>query len=113
MIFFDWRRRVGIFRFQKRCLTASARAVLPITEDFKKTHHELHSVMPVSDSTEALRPARAKVFCAIGVSVDDYTVMSGLAVPRRRRIFQTAPPSAPAARSAHGATRRKSSCSEI
>ena len=36
MIFFDWRRRVGIFRFQKRCLTASARAVLPITEDFKK-----------------------------------------------------------------------------
>jgi len=80
---------------------------------FQKTHHELHSVMPVSDSTEALRPARAKVFCAIGVSVDDYTVMSGLAVPRRTRIFQTAPPSAPAARSAHGATRRKSSCSEI
>ncbi len=29
--------------------------------------------MPASDSTEAQRHTLAKVFCAIGVNVDDYT----------------------------------------
>ena len=46
--------------------------------------------MPASDSTEALRNVLAKVFCAIGVSVDDYTAMRERAVAAPREDLSAA-----------------------
>lgn len=46
--------------------------------------------MPASDSTEALRHALAKVFCAIGVSVDDYAAMRERAVAAPKKNFSNA-----------------------
>ena len=46
--------------------------------------------MPASNSTEALRHVLAKMLCAIGASVDDYTAMRERAVGAPKEDFSDA-----------------------